>query len=572
MFLPTTQNELKALGWKSLDVILITGDTYIDSSYIGVAVIGKVLLNAGFRVGIIAQPDIDSNKDITRLGEPDLFWGVTSGCLDSMISNYTSSQKRRRRDDLTAGGENTRRPDLAVIAYSNLIRKYYKRTKPIVLGGIEASLRRISHYHFWTDSVRRSILFDAKADILVYGMGEKTVLELAVKLRRHQPIFDTRGICYPAKEPTKGYIELPPHMEVVRDKHKFGLMFQTFYENTDPFSAKGLYQQQDTRYLIQNPPQLPMKTDELDQVYELDYERDVHPFYRGDGEVRAMETIRFSITSHRGCYGECNFCAIAAHQGRAVIERSEASLLKEAAVLTRHPEFKGIIQDVGRPTAKMYGSTCKRKKQAAACRHRRCLLPTICSNLSVSHERQIRLLRKLRKLPKIRKVFIGSGIRHDLILADKTFGSRYLKEICKHHVSGQLKIAPEHCVDRVLHLMGKPGAANLAEFKRLFDRINTNLGAKQFLTCYLMAAHPGCTLDDMDELRQCVAKLFGFVPEQIQIFTPSPSTYSTLMYYTQTDPESGGPIFVEKKPRGKEKQKRLILGPKTSGQGGHGRR
>ncbi len=365
MFIPTSKDEMDILGWKQPDVILVTGDTYVDSPFIGVAVIGKVLLDAGYRVGIIAQPDINCDRDICRLGEPRLFWGITSGCMDSMISNYTSLNKRRRQDDLTGGGLNNRRPDLAIIAYANLVRRYFKKTRPIVIGGMEASLRRISHYHYATDSIRRSILFDAKADILVYGMGERTILELADRIRLHRAFTDVRGICYASVEKKEGYIELPSHADVEALPEIFSNMFKVFYQNNDPITAKGMCQKQDTRYLIHNPPQIPLSTAELDHIHELDYERDVHPYYASWGPVRALETIRFSLITHRGCYGECHFCAISVHEGRRVTDRSEASVLKEASILTDHPKFKGIIYYAGGPTANMFGIECERKKRGA---------------------------------------------------------------------------------------------------------------------------------------------------------------------------------------------------------------
>jgi uncharacterized radical SAM protein YgiQ len=564
-FIPTTARELHALGWERLDVILVTGDAYIDSPYVGVAVIGRVLLNAGYRVGIIAQPDSHSDRDITRLGEPALFWGVTAGCIDSMIANYTASGKRRKSDDMTPGGLNTRRPDRAVIRYSNLIRRCFKETKPIVLGGIEASLRRISHYDAWSDSVRRSILFDARADVLVYGMGEKSILELAERLMHQEDFRSIRGICYISRELPQaapdlggGDIELPDHGNAARDKELFSRMFKTFYENADPFTAGRLFQRQDTRYLIHNPPQFPLSSDVLDQIYELPYAREVHPFYGKAGPVPALDTIRFSLTTHRGCYGECRFCAITVHQGRHVVSRSEASLLREAAAFTAHPNFKGIIADVGGPTANMYGIECERKQAVGACADKGCLYPNPCRQLPVHHGRQIRLLRTLRDLPGIRRVFIGSGIRYDLILSDRKEGMLYLSEILQHHVSGQLKIAPEHVQDSVLKLMGKPGREPLEAFIRLFEELQARSPQNFFLTYYLMAAHPGCTLEDMQKLRVFASRTLRLLPEQVQIFTPSPSTYATLMYYTETDPFSGKKIFVEKSVVNKQKQKDMV--------------
>ncbi len=559
MFLPTTPNELEQLGWKSLDIILVSGDAYIDSPHVGVAVIGKTLVNAGYRVGIIAQPDTSGQTDITRLGEPALFWGVTAGCVDSMISNYTASGKKRNMDDLTAGGRNTRRPDRAVIVYTNLIRRWFKNTRPVIIGGIEASLRRISHYDYWSDRVRRSILFDAKADILVYGMGEKTVLELADRIRDNRPFTDVRGICYASRQRIDGFLELPAHDRAVRDKAAFADMFSIFYQNSDPVTAQGLYQKQDTRYLVQNPPQWPLSTADLDRIYELDYERRVHPGHQAEGPVRALDTIGFSITSHRGCCGECGFCSIAVHQGRQVVSRSEASILKEARLLTRHPDFKGIVQDVGGPTANMYGIDCNLWGKRGVCRDKNCLTPSPCKGLSPGHLHQIRLLRKIRAIPDIKKVFIGSGIRHDLVVGDRKHGPAYLEEIVAHHISGQVKVAPEHSQSHVLNLMGKPEAVLLQQFAGHFKRLNDKLKKKQFLTCYFIAAYPGCTYDDMMALKNFVRNTLGFKPQQVQIFTPSPSTVATVMYYTEKSFPDGTPLFVEKNIRKKEQQKKVLL-------------
>jgi uncharacterized radical SAM protein YgiQ len=558
MFLPTTKEELNKLGWKKLDVILISGDTYIDSSYSGAAVIGKVLLDAGYKVGIIAQPDFKSDKDIKRLGEPELFWGVTSGCVDSMVANFTASKKRRRQDDFTPGGENDRRPDRAVIIYSNLIRQYFKDTKPIVIGGIEASLRRIAHYDYWDDKIRRSILFDAKADILVYGMGEKAILEIATRLHSNQPTEEIRGICYISKTPKEEHLNLPSFDQVIDDKKQFIKMFHTFYQNNDSVTAKGLCQLHGNRYLIQNPPANNLTQEEIDKIYNLDYERDVHPFYKKDGNVRAMDTIRFSITTHRGCYGECNFCAISVHQGTLISSRSEKSILKEANEIVHDPGFKGYIQDVGGPTANMYATGCDKMQTHGICLKKDCVFPTTCKNLDNNHRPQIELLRKLRKIEGVKKVFVASGIRYDMILDDKESGDEYLHELMEHHVSGQLKIAPEHTVDKVLGLMRKPGTRYLTEFKRRFDMINAKQKKDQFLTYYLIAAHPGCSLEDEVRMKQFVSTELHTNPEQVQIFTPTPSTYSTLMYYTEMNPWTGEKMFVEKSLGMKEKQKKIL--------------
>ncbi|MBN1266709.1 MAG: YgiQ family radical SAM protein [Anaerolineales bacterium] len=557
MFIPTTKEELRSLGWDSLDVILITGDSYVDSPFIGVSMIGKILLNAGYRVGIIAQPDIH-NDDITRLGEPGLFWGVTGGSIDSMVANYTALKKRKKQDDLTPGGENIRRPDRAVIVYSNLIRRYFKETAPIVLGGLEASLRRIAHYDYWSDSIRRSILFDARADYLLYGMAENTVLQLANIFKKGSRPEELRGLCYISKEPVSGAIELPSFKEVAEDKNAFVKMFHTFYQNNDAITAGTLVQLQDTRYLVQTPPPFPLSQPELDELYKLDYEYAQHPWYEQSGSVRALDTIQFSLTTHRGCYGECNFCSIAIHQGRTVTWRSESSLLQEARTMIDHPDFKGTIADVGGPTANMYGFECKKKTDEGSCSFRRCLVPSICPNLPVNHNRQRSLLQKLRQLPGVKHVFVASGIRYDLVLKDTKHGGRYLRDVVRWHTSGQMKIAPEHTSANILKLMGKPGPDLLLKFRDLFYDFTSSFRKKQYLTYYLIAAHPGCTENDMKDLKTFTGRNLWVSPEQVQIFTPTPSTYSSLMYYTEKDPFTGKKIFVEKDLSRKKRQKQII--------------
>jgi uncharacterized radical SAM protein YgiQ len=562
MFLPTTAAELKKLKWDKLDVILVTGDAYIDSPFIGVSVIGRILTHAGFRVGIIAQPDWQNENDICRLGEPDLFWGITGGCMDSMVANYTATKKKRLSDDLTAGGKNNRRPDRAVVAYANLIRRHFKDTKPLVLGGVEASLRRVAHYDYWSDSIRRSVLFDARADIIVYGMGEKAALELARKLRDGQNIKDIRGICYISPTPPPDYIELPSYEEVTTNKKSFSNMFSTFYRNNDPLTAQGLFQQHGPSFLIQNPPQPNLSIEEQDRIYALDFTRDVHPFYRNEGKVKAMETIKFSITSHRGCYGECNFCSIGLHEGKTVISRSEKSIITEARKLAELTDFKGYILDVGGSTANMYGIECVKKQIHGACKNKRCLYPQVCANLKADHSRQINLLNELRKIRGIKKVFVASGIRYDLLLCDKKHCARYMQELVNHHISGQLKVAPEHISSNTLKLMGKPQAQSLLNFKQIFEKTNKLSGLKQFLTYYFIAAHPGCAEENMHELKSFAGKELKTNPRQVQIFTPLPSTYSALMYFTQTDPFTGRKIFVEKKTERKQRQKDIVVGKK----------
>lgn len=478
MFLPTTKADCRERGWEQLDIILVSGDSYIDSPYMGTALIGKFLVSHGFRVGVVAQPDTQGPGDITRLGEPLLWWGVSGGSVDSLVANYTAANKRRKSDDFTPGGVNDRRPDRAVISYANLIRNYFKNTVPIVLGGIEASLRRISHYDYWSNNVRRSILFDARADLLVYGMGETAALHISRRLQSGRSAEDIPGICYISKTRPPDYIELPAHDVVKTNKHQFTRMFMDFYDNNDALTARGLCQRQDTRYLVQNPPAPVLTQAELDELYDLDFEHDQHPYYARQGAVRALDTIRFSITTHRGCHGECNFCAIAVHQGQTVRWRSAPSILKEARKLSTRPDFKGIIQDVGGPTANMYGYECKKKLKKGCCPDKRCLFPEICPQMPVDHKPQTQLLKELAAMPGIKKAFVASGIRYDLILADKAAGDNYLQELVDRHVSGQLKIAPEHMDDHILALMGKPSNANLIEFKKRFDRLSARAGKK----------------------------------------------------------------------------------------------
>jgi uncharacterized radical SAM protein YgiQ len=559
LFLPTTLEEFKQLGWDQADILLVTGDSYIDSPFIGVAVIGKALIQAGFRVGIIAQPDEHSADDITRLGEPRLFWGVTGGSIDSMVANYTASRKKRHNDDYTPGGINNRRPDRAVIVYSNLIRRHFKKTVPIVLGGIEASLRRVTHYDYWSDHLRRPILFDAKATHLLYGMAEGSVVDLAHCLQLKGDPTSLPGLCYIAAEAPEGYLEMPSHEDAVKDKHAFIELFHMFYQNNDPLNAKGLWQKVGDRVLVQNPPAPYTDQTGLDAIYAQDYERDQHPYYARQGAVRALETIRFAISTHRGCYGECNFCAIAVHEGRTVRWRSEESILAEARRLTVHPEFKGYIQDVGGPTANMYGFECSKKLKMGSCADRRCLYPEICPALKIDHSRQLSLLRKIRQIPGVKKAFVASGIRYDMVLHDKKHGNEYLREIVDFHVSGQLKVAPEHTVGSVLKRMGKPAPHTLLEFKQVYDELNRETGRDQFLTYYLIAAYPGCSDEDMKQLRDFAAEKLHIHPEQVQIFTPTPSTYASLMYYTEMDPFTLEPLFVEKDPIRKDRQKQIVI-------------
>ncbi len=558
MFIPTTKKEIKNLGWDQLDVILISGDTYIDTPYSGIAIVGQILLSQGYKVGIIAQPDLKTKDDITRLGEPKLYWGVGAGLVDSMVANYTATKKFRNKDDFTPGGVNNRRPDRAIITYVNLVRQYFKNTAPIVIGGIEASLRRVVHYDFWSNKIRKSLLFDSKADILVYGMAEKSIVELTAAIRDNKDFRDIQGICYISKEPKDGYIELPTFDECKSDKLKFINMFHLFYHNNEPMTSTGLYQLHDSRYLIQNPPQDYMNEQEIDRVYDLKYERDVHPYYKAQGEVKALQTIQFSVTTHHGCYGECNFCAISVHQGRTIRSRSQESVLKEIDSFKKHKNFKGIINDIGGATANMYGFECGRKLKKGVCADISCTSMTVCPVLKPDHSEQLELLEKVRKMPHIKKAFVNSGIRYDLINEDKRYGQKYLKTLVDHHISGQMKVAPEHTEDKILRLMGKPNKKALLDFKQQFDDYNKKSGKKQFLTYYLIAAHPGSEMEDMQSLKKFATKELRLNPEQVQVFIPTPSTYSTLMYYTELDPWTRKKVFVEKDPVRKQKQKDIV--------------
>ena len=542
---------MKSLGWKQPDVILVTGDTYIDSPQIGAAVIGKYLWKHGFKTAIIAQPATGDGRDIKRLGEPALFWGVTAGAIDSLVANYTRLNKFRHQDDYTPGGVNIR-PNRATIVYTNLIRQHFKPAKPIVLGGIEASLRRIAHYDYWDDAVRRSLLFDAKADILAYGMAEKTVLELAQAFRSGADWRQIPGICYIAPTSAGGNILLPPFAEVAADKASFRRMSVLFDQHAD-YPSPGFTQQHGDRFLVHNPPPPALTTAELDEISDLEFAGDAHPYYK-TGEIRALATIKQSITTHRGCIGQCNFCAIAVHQGRQIVSRSPQSIMAEAARISQRPGFNGIIYDVGGPTANMYGLSCRK---GWACPDKHCLMPKICPQLRFGHQAQIAILRLLLGLPGIKKVFVASGIRPDLVMADEENGRRYIAQIVRHHVSGQIKLAPEHSEPAVLKLMNKPPPESLLRFKDGFDGICATAGQNYFMTYYLMAAHPGCTMDHMQRLKSFLSAGLKTTPEQVQIFTPTPATISTAMYYCETD-MAGKKLFCEKNLPALQKQKDLI--------------
>lgn len=514
-------------------------------------------MDHGIRAAIIAQPSVDGPGDITRLGEPRLFWSVSAGCVDSMVANYTPTKKFRKEDDFTPGGVNDRRPDRACIAYTNLIKRHIKG-RPIFLAGIEASLRRIAHYDFWSDSVRRSVLLDSKADGLVYGMAELATLELAERLRAGEDWRDIRGMCHMSSAKPDGCVEFPSYESCRDDRREFVRAFRMFRESCDPVTGRDAVQAHGDRFLVQRRPQRPLTPDELDSLYGSDFEDAVHPFYAAQGHVRCMDTVRNSITTHRGCYGECAFCAIAAHQGRTVVSRSADSIVSEAARIAGRKGFNGIIQDVGGPTANMYGIECAVKASKGACMDRRCLGGEPCPRLPMDHTPQVELLRRISAVEGVRKVFVNSGIRYDMVLADKVHGEEYLREIVSSHVSGQMKVAPEHASDRVLRYMGKPSSDKLLRFKGMFDRCTAECGKEQYLTYYFMAAHPGCTDGDMAVLRDFCRDSLHTVPEQVQVFTPTPSTESTMMFHTSLDTDLRD-VRVERSIQRRQKQKETVV-------------
>lgn len=558
MFIPTTQEEVRARGWDALDIILVSGDTYTDNPYNGTALIGHWLIDHGLRVGIIAQPSVETGDDITRLGVPELFWSVSAGCVDSMVANYTPTRKFRKEDDFTPGGVNDRRPDRACIAYTNLIKKHAKG-RPVILAGIEASLRRIAHYDFWSDSVRRSVLLDAKADAIVYGMAERATLELARRMGAGGDWRDIRGICYASSVCPDGFLVMPSYEQVSQDGPSFMRAYAMFRDNGDPVTAKGICQPHGSRFLVQNPPQPPLTAGELDSLYESEFEYRVHPFYAKDGHVRAMDTVSNSITTHRGCYGDCSFCAIAVHQGTTVVSRSEDSVVREAERIASLPGFNGIIKDLGGPTANMYGIECALKQAKGRCRDRRCLGQKPCPRLPIDHGRQIALLERVSRIPGVRRVFVNSGIRYDMVVADRRNGGRYLDALVCDHVSGQMKIAPEHVCPHVLRYMGKPETSVLESFKGMFDDSVRRCGLDLYLTYYFMAAHPGCSEEDMRELSRYCHDVLKITPEQVQVFTPTPSTYSTAMYRTAKDIRLHD-VRVERSIQRRQRQKEAVTG------------
>jgi uncharacterized radical SAM protein YgiQ len=548
---------MKARGIDGLDFVYISGDAYIDHPSFGTAIIARILQSRGYTVGIIAQPDWHDAEAFKSLGKPRLAFLVSAGNLDSMVDHYTAAKKRRSDDAYTPGGKAGRRPDRAVIVYANRCREAFPHV-PVLIGGIEASLRRFAHYDYWDDRVRHSILYDSGADILMYGMGERSVAAIADALDAGVPVHEIRdipGTCFRVNDPSEvpDAIVLPSFSEVSTDRRKYAEAFRIQFEEQDAIRGKRLVQPHEKGCLVQNPPQPPLSTEEMDAVYALPFTRRRHPSYRE--KIPAIDEVKFSITSCRGCFGGCNFCALTFHQGRVISARSHESILKEAREMTKDPDFKGYIHDVGGPTANFRKPACRKQLKSGVCRNRSCIGYERCQNLEVSHEDYVALLRKLRAVPGVKKVFIRSGVRFDYLLYDKS--DAFLRELCEHHVSGQLKIAPEHIADRTLYYMNKTPHALYEEFLRRYARMNERLGRKQYVVPYLMSSHPGCTLRDAVELAQYLKKT-GHRPQQVQDFYPTPGTVSTCMYYTGLDPRTMQPVFVPKDPKEKAMQRALM--------------
>ena len=559
-FLPITREEMKERGWDQVDFVYVSGDAYVDHPSFGHAIITRLLESRGYRVGIIAQPDWRKPESVQVFGEPRLGFLVSAGNMDSMVNHYSVSKKRRKTDAYTPGGEMGKRPDYACVVYGNLIRQTYKKT-PIILGGIEASLRRMAHYDYWSDKLKRSVLLDSGADVISYGMGEHSIVELAEALDAGIPVEDITyiaGTVVKTKSLDSIYdAEILPSFEDLKaDKMNYARSFYTQYLNTDAFNGKRLVEPYSEHlYVVQNPPAAPLTQMEMDDVYSLPYQRTYHPSYEAKGGVPAIKEIKFSLISNRGCFGGCSFCALTFHQGRIVQVRSHESLIEEAKEITKDKDFKGYIHDVGGPTANFRHPSCKKQMEHGVCKTRQCLFPSPCKNLDADHRDYVSLLRKLRDIPKVKKVFIRSGIRFDYLLADKK--QEFLRELCEYHVSGQLKVAPEHVAEPVLSLMGKPEHKVYEEFTRQFYKMNERIGKEQYLVPYLMSSHPGSTLKEAVELAEYCRDL-GYMPEQVQDFYPTPSTLSTCMYYTGVDPRTMQKVYVPKSPHEKAMQRALI--------------
>ena len=559
-FLPISKKDMDARGWTQCDFVYIIGDAYVDHPSFGHAIISRVLEDAGYKVGILSQPDWRDPASVTALGEPRLGFLVSGGNMDSMVNHYSVSKKHRQTDAFTPGGVMGKRPDYAVTVYCNLIRRTYKKT-PIIIGGIEASLRRLAHYDYWSDKLKRSILLDAQADLLLYGMGERSIVEVADALNDGMDIHDVTyidGTAFRVREPDPNLpcLRLPDYASLAADPRKYAESFYLQYCNTDPFSARRLLEPYgEHEFVVQNPPQKPLSQEEMDRVYGLPYCRTYHPSYEKQGGVPAISEVRFSLASNRGCFGACSFCALTFHQGRIIQTRSHESLLAEAEAMTHEKDFKGYIHDVGGPTANFRQPACKKQLTKGACPNRQCLFPEPCKNMIADHSDYVALLRKLRKLPGVKKVFIRSGIRFDYLLADKS--ETFFHELVRYHISGQLKVAPEHVSDHVLEKMGKPRHAVYLQFLEKYKKINEQEHMKQFVVPYLMSSHPGCTLRDAVELAEYLRDT-GHEPEQVQDFYPTPSTLSTVMYYTGLDSRTMEKVYVPKNPHEKAMQRALM--------------
>lgn len=559
-FLPIDRKDMEKRGWKQVDFAYVIGDAYVDHSSFGPAVISRVLESRGYRVGIIAQPDWRDASGIDVFGRPRLGFLVSGGNMDPMVNHYTVSKKKRNFDAYSPGGAAGKRPDHATVVYCNLIRQKYKDC-PIIIGGIEASLRRLAHYDYWSDSLKRSILLDSQADIISYGMGEHSIVEIAEALDAGIAVKDITfidGTVYKTGnlENVYDYLLLPSYEDLKADRLNYARSFRIQYDNTDPFSGKRLVEPYANGiYIVQNPAAKPLTQLEMDDVYSLPYMNDYHPSYEKYGGVPAVSEIKFSLTSNRGCFGGCSFCALTFHQGRIVQARSHQSIIDEAVRMTEAPDFKGYIHDVGGPTADFRHPACDKQTKEGACPGRQCLFPEPCRNLKADHRDYVELLRKLRKLPKVKKVFVRSGVRFDYVLADKD--DLFIRELCKYHVSGQLRVAPEHVSDNVLKLMGKPANSVYEKFADKFKKINRQLGKEQYLVPYLMSSHPGSTLKDAIKLAEYIRDI-GYMPEQVQDFYPTPSTISTCMYYTGVDPRNMQPVYVPRNPHEKAMQRALI--------------
>lgn len=559
-FLPITFEDMKNRGWEYVDFTYVIGDAYVDHPSFGHAIISRILEANGYRVGIISQPDWKDKNSINVFGKPRLGFLVTGGNMDSMVNHYSVSKKRRQMDSFTPGGEIGKRPDYATIVYSNLIRQTYKDV-PIIIGGIEASLRRLAHYDYWSNKVKRSILLDSGADIISYGMGEKSIVEIADALNSSIDIKDitfVNGTVYKSRnlDNIPEYIKLPDYEVIKESKEEYAKSFYKQYCNTDPFIAKTLVEEYPHDvFVVQNPPAKPLSTLEMDRVYSFEYMRNYHPSYEKLGGVPAIKEVKFSLVSNRGCFGGCSFCALTFHQGRIIQTRSHESIIDEAKIIIDDKDFKGYIHDVGGPTANFRHTSCSKQLTKGVCPNKQCLFPKPCSNLIVDHSDYLKLLRKLRNLPKVKKVFIRSGIRFDYLLCEKN--DTFMKEMVEHHISGQLKVAPEHISDNVLKLMGKPENSVYEKFIKKYKSMNKNIGKDQFVVPYLMSSHPGSTLKDAIKLAEYLRDL-GYMPEQVQDFYPTPSTISTTMYYTGYDPRNMEKVYIPSNPHEKAMQRALI--------------